>query len=380
VRWVHRSTLKVFIAATSLHATYGGPAISVLRLAEAVAATGLEIGLWTADGPITESKRRSHSPAIRILSGDLTQAFRSFGKPDVVHDNGIWRFHNHQLAKVSKTFGIPRVVSTRGMLEPWALAHKRSKKRLAWWLYQRSDLQRAQCHHVSSEPEQRNVKRLELGVPVRMISNGIDVPETVPARPKRGCGTSFESNKKTALFLGRIHPVKGLRILIEAWARVRPSGWQLQIAGPDEAGHQAELEQTVSARSLSDVVTFVGPLVGEAKSEKLFDADLFVLPTYSESFGMAIGESLAHGLPVLTTTGAPWPTLAERGYGWQVDTTVEALVEGLRRSTALDRETLRRMGSRGRDFIAQEFGWDRIASEFARLYKDLTQASAVKES
>src|SRR5207249_7208601 len=115
--------------------------------------------------------------SVQRLTGTESEALESFGKTDVLHDNGIWWPHNHRLAQLAMKRGIPRVVSTRGMLEPWAMNHKRLKKRVAWWLYQRSDLRRAQCHHATAEPEARNLKHLGLGVPVHMIPNGVDLPE-----------------------------------------------------------------------------------------------------------------------------------------------------------------------------------------------------------
>ncbi|OHE88826.1 MAG: hypothetical protein A3G75_08885 [Verrucomicrobia bacterium RIFCSPLOWO2_12_FULL_64_8] len=162
-------------------------------------------------------------------------------------------------------------------------------------------------------------------------------------------------------------------MLVEAWARVRPPSWCLQIVGPDEAGHRAEVERAVSAASLSDVICFVGPLDGDAKQSALLNADLFVLPTHSESFGVVVGEALAHGLPVLTTTGAPWPMLIERGCGWRVDPTVDGLAEGLRQATALDSETLQAMGAKGRELVETEFRWDRVAKQFATIYDDLVR-------
>ncbi|GAG43150.1 unnamed protein product, partial [marine sediment metagenome] len=209
-------------------------------------------------------------------------------------------------------------MSTRGMLEPWAIRHKRWKKRLAWWLYQRRDLMRAACLHATAPSEAHNIRALGLGVPICMIPNGVDLPEIDPmAGGGRYEGPGHEGHK-VALFLGRIHPKKGLPMLIEAWARIRPPNWVLWIAGPDESDHQTELAQRVVAASLSQVVLFLGPLDDPKKRSALLNANLLILPTHSENFGMVIAESLAHGLPVLTTTGAPWSMLPERGCGWWV--------------------------------------------------------------
>jgi glycosyltransferase involved in cell wall biosynthesis len=177
------------------------------------------------------------------------------------------------------------------------------------------------------------------------------------------------------LFVGRIYPVKGLPMLVEAWARVRPRGWHLVIAGPDEAEHRAEVERAVSVAGLNGVISFLGPIHGKAKTGAYFNADLFVLPSYSESFGMAVAEALAHGLPVLTTKGAPWPELAARGCGWSIDPTVEGIAQGLSEATSQDSAALSAMGARGRAWIAANFGWDAIATQFLAAYEQLSSST-----
>ena len=351
--------------------SYGGPAFSVSRLSSALAECGISVGLWAADQSARTTLVLPTESPVRRLIGTEVEALESFGRVDVLHDNGIWRRHNHQLSKIALQRGIPRIVSTRGMLEPWAIRHKRWKKQLAWYLYQQRDLVRASCLHTTADTEAQHVRALGLDVPVCMIPNGVDIPEMdFEVRHATG-GKPARDGRKTALFLGRIYPVKGVPMLIEAWARVRPADWSLQIAGPDEDGHRAELEKAVTAAGLSRVISFLGPLEGSKKQSSLFAADLLVLPTHSESFGMVIAEALAHGLPVLTTTGAPWSMLQERDCGWWVDANIDGITEGLRQATSQSRETLRAMGAGGRELVAAEFGWPRIAKEFMAIYEEL---------
>jgi glycosyltransferase involved in cell wall biosynthesis len=299
---------------------------------------------------------------VRRMGGSAADGLNSFGKPNVLHDNGMWLPHNHSLAKLAKQRSIPRIVSTRGMLEPWALKHKKWKKKTAWLLYQKRDLASSSCHHATAEPEARNIGRLGLGVSIAVIPNGVDLPAAPIVR-------NPENSGKTALFLGRIYPVKGLPMLVEAWAQVRPPGWKLWIAGPDEAGHRVEVEQTISAAGLEDIVSFLGPLEGRAKQRAFCNADLFVLPSHSESFGMAVAEALAHGLPVLTTSATPWPMLHNHDCGWCVDPSVSGLAEGLRRVTSYDPAALRAMGERGHALVAKEFDWTKIAMRFLETYE-----------
>jgi glycosyltransferase involved in cell wall biosynthesis len=360
--------VKILLVVTSLLPSYGGPALSVSRLATALTQLGAEVGLWAADQSVATTPFLPSGSTVRRLSGTECEALDDFGGADVLHDNGMWLPHNHRLADLAAKYGIPRVVSTRGMLEPWAINHKRGKKSVAWWLYQRRDLKRAQCHHASAEKEGRNVERLGLGVPVRIIPNGVDLPH-IDVQAQR----PHHSGGKKALFLGRIYPVKGLPMLIKAWAQVRPQGWHLQIAGPDEAGHLLAVKKAVLAAGLNEYVSFMGPISGPTKQTALFDADLFVLPSHSESFGMSIAEALAHGLPVLTTTGAPWPMLRHHGCGWWVDATVDGIAEGLRQATSVDTRTLQAMGRKGRAFVKAEYRWERVAEQFVAAYKSILE-------
>jgi len=359
--------VNIFLAGTSLRPGYGGPAYSVARLAIALADAGANVGLWTADQSVSSTPLVSVRNNVRFMIGKASDALVEFGATDVLHDNGMWLPHNHQLAVLAAQRHVPRIVSTRGMLEPWAFRHKRLKKWLAWQLYQRRDLQRTQLLHTTAPEETRNLKGFRLRVPVCMIPNGVDLPHIEPRKAAARQG----NRHRTALFLGRIYPVKGLPMLIEAWAQIRPPNWCLQIAGPDEAGHRAEVERCVSVAGLDGTVSFVGPVEGEAKSNAYFNADLFILPSYSESFGMAVAEALAHGLPVLTTKGAPWPGLAVRGCGWSVDPTVGGIALGLRQAVAQDRETLQAMGAKGRAWVTEDFGWNSIANRFLAAYEKL---------
>jgi glycosyltransferase involved in cell wall biosynthesis len=264
------------------------------------------------------------------------------------------------------------------MLEPWALSHKRFKKQIAWRLYQEFDLKRARCHITSGETEALNLKQFALGVPVVTIPNGVDIPELVKFR-QESPRAAANPRVKTALFVGRIYPIKGLPRLIEAWGRVRPEGWRLCIAGPDEAGHRKQVEKAVSVAGLGDAVSFTGPLEPELKTPAFLDADLFVLPSHSESFGMVVAEALAHGLPVLTTTATPWAILREKNCGWWVDPTVDGIAEALHQATRLDPAALRAMGTRGRDLVEAEFSWRRIGNRMLSTYEDVVRGSSLAD-
>jgi glycosyltransferase involved in cell wall biosynthesis len=254
------------------------------------------------------------------------------------------------------------------MLEPWALNHKPWKKRLAWLLYQRADLKRAHSLHATSELESQSLQRFGLGVSISVIPNGVEVPEIATL----GSEERFQ-RERVALYMGRIHPKKGLPMLIEAWARLRPPGWLLRVVGPDESGQRAQLERSVHVAGLENVVSFAGPVEGKAKSAAFLNANILVLPTHSENFGIVVAEALAHGVPVLTTKGAPWSMIKERNCGWWVDATVDGVLGGLRAATSHDSERLRMMGANGRDWVRDEFEWKHIAKRFRAQYQKVLE-------
>jgi glycosyltransferase involved in cell wall biosynthesis len=327
-------------------------------LAEALADGGAEVAAWAPDGSAGDTPFLRARAGLRRLTGPAEEALAGCGGIDIIHDNGIWLPHNHRLAVLAKRRGLPRVVSTRGMLEPWALAHKRWKKRAAWLLYQKRDLWTAAAVHATAETEALGLRRLGLPVPVGVVPNGVDLPAA-------GRGGAVGG---TALFLGRLHPVKGLPMLAEAWRRVRPAGWRLRVVGPDEGGHRAEVEALVAAGGLGDVWSFEGELAGEAKTAVLAAASLLVLPTHTENFGMVVAEALAHGVPVITTKGAPWERLRSEGCGWWTDISADGLAAALTDATRLAPGELAAMGARGRRWMERDFSWQTVASGVRALY------------
>jgi len=354
--------MKVFLSVASFDPGYGGPARSVSGLATALANAGIEVGVWAPDQSATATEFLGNDSAVRRLRGTAAEALREFGKTTVMHDNGIWLPHNHRLAGLARAHGIPRVVSTRGMLEPWAINHKRWKKRLAWWLYQKSDLRAACSFHATAAGEAARIKLLGLNAPIHVVPNGVNLPLSAGVQPP-------SSGPMTALFVGRMHPVKGLPLLVEAWAKVRPPGWNMKIVGPDEADHRAEVEALVRLHGLDGIVEFTGALDGDAKRLAYESADLFVLPSHTENFGMAIGEALAYGVPVVTTHGTPWQLLESERCGWWVPVSVEGLAHALADATTRPAAELQQMGARGRLWMQREFSWASVAAGMTRMYE-----------
>jgi glycosyltransferase involved in cell wall biosynthesis len=304
------------------------------------------------------------SGAERVSSSKLKAVLRSMieNGDQLIHDNGAWLISNHAAAVVAQEKSLPRLVSPRGMLSSSSLSQKKWKKMLAWQLYQGRDLASATAFHVTSELEAEGVRPLGFRGPIAIVPNGITLPPGLRFRGRR-------EEIKTALFLGRLHPQKGVLDLVIAWSRVQPMGWRLQIAGPDDVGHRREVEMHIARCGLTDVVSFSGDVADGEKWDVYRRADLFVLPTRGENFGMAIAEALASGTPVITTKRAPWPTLIDHRCGWWIDPSIDDLVAALHSATKLPRSALEEMGDRGRQYVQNELSWDRVASKMLQLYQ-----------
>jgi len=246
------------------------------------------------------------------------------------------------------------------MLAPWAVRHKSWKKRLAWRLYQARDVGSAKVIHATSAQEASALRQVGLSQPIAIIPNGVDVP---PPGDRQGVNT------KTALFLGRIHPVKGLENLVLAWARIWPPNWRMVIAGPDEGGHRARIEEAIRDAQLDHLFSFVGPVADQRKADLYRKADLFILPSFTENFGLAIAEALAYGVPVITTKGTPWQEIETRNCGWWVDPGIEPLARALARAVAIPDAERQAMGLRGRRFVEECFSWRKIGSDMIAVYE-----------
>ena len=285
------------------------------------------------------------------------------GEFDLLHDHGLWLPCNHRIANAARALELPRIVSPRGMLEPWALNHKKWKKKIAWQLYQKKDLETAACLHATAESEAEQLRELGLRAPIAVIPNGVDEMD-------HDAQFKIQSNNGpyTALFLSRIHPKKGLPLLIEAWAKVKPTGWRMRVVGPEEAGHLSELKELVVKAGLEESWQFEGPLDGESKWQAYSEADLFILPTYSENFGIVVAEALAAGVPVITTQGTPWIQLQTKGCGWWVSADSSSIANALGEAVTLPRKELREMGARGRSLVKRDYSWDRIGEQMRDCY------------
>ncbi|MBL4782704.1 MAG: glycosyltransferase [Porticoccaceae bacterium] len=300
--------------------------------------------------------RLGRSPQMR----EWLEATVASGNVDIIHNHSLWMMPNVYACNSVKGTDVPLVVSPRGTLSQRAMSNGSKIKKLFWPLIQRPALAHVSCFHATAMSEYDDIRRMGFKQPVAVIPNGIDIPDQ--RQPQR-------SNLRTLLYLGRIHPIKGLDMLLPAWAAVQNKypEWQLRVVGPDNGGYLAEVRALATQLNL-DRVEFTGPLVGDEKAQAYADADLFVLPTYSENFGMTVAEALAAGTPAIVTKGAPWGGLNESDAGWWIDIDKGSLIDCLESALLKPRAQLDAMGLNGRHWMERDFAWENVANIMKATY------------
>jgi glycosyltransferase involved in cell wall biosynthesis len=364
-----------------------GPSYTVRRLNDSLRESGCGSEIAALDWPGSPRD----APAVSYFAMDfgpprlgMSRAMRRWieggcrrGSIDLLHNHGMWQMNSLYAANSGSRHAVPVVQSPRGALSSWALGQGSRAKRIFWPLFQRRALERASCFHATAQSEVEDIRRAGFRQPVALIPNGIDLP-TLPTAvaPARG---------RTVLFLGRLHPVKGIPALLESWRLVqdRFPDWDLKIAGSDvgyhgSSGHRAEVE-ALAARLGCERTTFLGEVNGAAKWRLLSEASLFILPSLSENFGVAVAEALASGTPAIVTHGAPWEGLDREGAGWWIGHGMDSISAALSVAMSLRIDELAAMGAAGRSWMVRDFSWQSIGTRMHATYRWLLEGGTNPE-
>ncbi len=361
--------MKIIEVVPSISEQASGPSYSVSQLSAVLARLGADVHLHVlAPAPSLDDSYRIHAhpwcPLLRKLgiSPAMRRALRREAEEaHVIHNHSLWMMPNVYPAWAIRRKSCRLVTSPRGTLAAWSLRRNAWQKKIMWLLGQGRAVRDSHCFHATAESEYKDIRRAGLRGPVAVIPNGIEVaPEIVRT----------DSGPRRLLFLGRLHPVKGIDVLLRAWSKIetRFPEWELRIVGKDELGYQAQMQELSTTLGLQRA-SFLGPAFGQQKAEEYKNAHLFILPSHTENFGVAVAEALASGLPAIVTKGAPWSGLEDKGCGWWIEQSVESLADCLDSALRLPPAELAKRGQRGRQWMEEEFSWQHVGQRMLETYR-----------
>jgi glycosyltransferase involved in cell wall biosynthesis len=311
----------------------------------------------------------------KILHNNYNQHFFNksslkeiISKYDIVHIFGIWNIFLQYVIIASKEIGKKVIVSPIGYLEKWSMQQSIIKKKIALFLYQKKNLEKVDCIHVTSISELNSFKDLNL-----KNSNIINL--------EHGKISIFAKNLKfkkksvkTALFFSRIHKKKSLVELVEAWSIVRPKNWKLEIVGPvTDLEYKKKVLRTIANYNLQNEVIFKEPVYNEQEKINIFQrSDLMILPSKNENFGLSICESLLAGLPVLCSNQTPWLELNELNAGWCLDlNSVKKISEALKKISILNDNDLNQISNNAKNY-SEKFNLEKVViNKYISMYKNI---------
>lgn len=290
-------------------------------------------------------------------------------KLDLLHVHGLWTYPAIAGSVWARREAKPYLTSVHGMLDSWALNNSRWKKILAGWLYQQRHLSNAACIQALTHAEADSIRSLGLRNPICLIPLGIDIPD-ITSFPREQ-----ERSQNVLLYLGRLHPKKGLTNLIHAWQVVRnkrqygSEPWVLNIAGWGERTYEMALKDLCKDLNIEDSVQFVGAKFGAEKEAAFRQAKGFILPSFSEGLPVVVLEAWAHRLPVLMTPQCNLPVGFETGAAIEISFEVEGIAAGLKALMSRSNTQRDGMGELGMKLVQASFAWRPIVEKMCSVYQ-----------
>jgi glycosyltransferase involved in cell wall biosynthesis len=385
--------LRILHVQETLSPRFGGPASVLPQLTEAQVSAGHEVVIATTNADYPRGIYREpgwdalsngkvpvlYAPVeyepLRVSLGLARYLRRHLTTFDIVHIHGLYRFPTTIAARLCRHYSTPYIIRPHGSLDPFL--HSRStrgrirlKRQYERWL-DLPNLNAAGAIHYTAEDERDRAQFLELKARAFVVPNGLDFapyenrPERGPIRARLGLGDA-----PIVLFIGRLHPKKGLDLLIPAFEKVRqvkPDA-HLVIAGPENDGHGSEVRGWVQEHELTDAVHFLGLLEASDVLQAYVDSDVFALSSYTENFGMTVVEAMACGLPVVISDQVnihPEVTRASAGFvtRCESDEISQALLELL-----TDEKLRYRMGAAGRELVRHRYAWSKVVDALDAEY------------
>lgn len=362
--------MKVIHVLPSIADESSGPTYYMVHLAEALLSAGVNAELHTLF-PLPQFTVEPRFPIVGYPRHDRFNLGLSYEmkrgldiasqSAEIVHNNSLWMMPNIYSYQAARKNGCKIVTSPHGTLSSWALNHRRLKKRIFGFFMQYPALRETDLFHATCEKEYHEIREAGYRQPVAVIPIGMELPDLV------NTSQHDPSRMRRIVYFGRLHAVKGIDRLLLAWNQAYLDGWEVIIAGPD--GGALDALQNLVAQNHIPNVSFVGEINGKAKYSFLADADLCVLPSSTENFGVTVAEALASGTPVIASQGTPWKGLERERCGRWIPIGIEPLVVALREMMALSDDERAAMGARGRTWIQRDFSWESIGFQMKQAYE-----------
>lgn len=356
----------------------GGVVRASLDTAAAIAVAGVETVLLTTDAtdappawreptvgiPRVVLLPKPRGPVQRLTGPAMRVAMEHAANADAIHLHAIWNFSNAQIAKAAHRAGIPTVLSVHGMLGDWSMSVSQRKKAVFLALFGRALLEDACMVHLTCQDELDQAGKRFMNPRRAVIPLPIDLSPYMPAARKT------DNDPPAVLFLSRVHPVKGVDILIHAAALLirAKTPLRLVIAGPGEAEYITTLRSLARTLGIESSVSFVGPVFGAAKQDLYAQSDIFVLPSEHENFGIVWAEAMASGLPTVVTRGVgPWKEIVLSEGATAAERTAEGLAAAL--TPLLTNPTMRANFSRNaRSWVLNFLNPDSVTPRYIEMY------------
>jgi glycosyltransferase involved in cell wall biosynthesis len=384
--------MKVLHLLPSIGPERGGPTQVAINLVKSLRQTGVEVEIATTndnevtvlDVPLNQRVEYEQVPVwffprfppqtkTFLFSTEITRwLYQHVREYDLIDIHYLFCYPSTFAAIVAQYYRVPYTMRTMGQLAPWALAQKRLKKQLYTNLVERRNLNQAAAIHCTSIAEAEDVSNCGIKAPKLVIPLGVNFPQSLPdAKPKLRHRYHISDQTPIVLFLSRLHYKKRPDLLIQALSQLaaQEKEFHLMIAGSGEPGYLAYLRSLVGSLGMNDKVTFTGFVMGQDKELLLQGSDLFVLPSYSENFGIAIAEAMSAGLPVIITPGVQIaPEIAEAKAGLVIEGNLNTLQNAI--AQLLDSPSLRQqLGENGKRLVRQRYCWDSIAHQLVATYQ-----------
>ncbi len=357
----------------SLDPAQGGPPVVAENLAKAIAALGHSTRLAAEAVTSASHVRLPHIGLRDLWFGPRSELVQLTREADVLHLHGVWEPLLPAMARTARSVGRPYVVTPHGMLDPWSLAQKKWKKKLALALGYRRMLDSAGALHLLNEDERSLLAPLKLRSLGEVIPNGMFLEDVDPPADPRifGSRQPGPGERPYILFLSRLHYKKGLDLLADAFAAIAAKypHVDLVVAGPD-GGEEQPFRQRIIQLGLEARTWLTGPLYGPEKWSALAGASVFCLPSRQEGFSVAILEAMACRVPVVVSENCHFPEVREVGAGRVVPLDSSSIAAALDAVLA-DPPGAKAMGEAGQRLVEQRFTWSKVATQMLALYERL---------